>query len=135
MIPGIESKARLLAFFEAKKQKNLVLRVQDVLQLRWTDVDWLYQALWPEENGSVPLTTRKQQWQRKINSSIGCVAVPIASVIENLDFQEMERLQQILTLYRQIRIESGFPVRADGDVLVFLELSEGEQQLAEGMNV
>jgi hypothetical protein len=147
VIPGLDSKERLLRFLAAKKHLNLVLRIVDLLELRHTSLDFLLEQV-SRVSGPLPAERQggwRKQWLLRQFPS-GWVVVPIAATLESLDLGQVEKLQQVLYEYRSIRLEKGEPhtIRpcekcggkgcqwcgGEGHTITFEEMSEWETMQA-----
>jgi hypothetical protein len=152
MIPGLDSKERLLKFFEAKGHLNLVLRVVDMLEMRTSSLDYLLGVLADRRKqrapGEHPPGLRKQWLLHEFPD--GWAVIPIKVVLEPMDLVECEKLQQALHEYRAVRMEKGEPhtIRpcekclgrqsgrvcgycgGEGQTITFEEMSEWETETA-----
>ena len=158
MIRGLDSKDRLLRFFAAKKHNNIPLRVVDILEMRNEEQDYLaratFKALLPERllDDARVNETRKQWWLRHFPT--GWVVLPIDKTLEPMTMEQVQRFQQCMYEYKQVRQHKGEPNRiedcghckgtgraggkecdhcgGEGMSITFLEMSPEEQTLAEG---
>jgi hypothetical protein len=113
VIPGLDSKERLLKFFEAKGHLNLVLRVVDMLDMRITSLDYLLHQVSRMVQANVADGMEQTDGWRKRwllhQFPSGWVVIPIKAVLEPMDLAECEKLQQALHEYRAVRMEKGEP--------------------------
>lgn len=144
---GIDDKRRLLGFFGAKGQKNLVLRVVDIVEMS--------PAAQSSAMGMVALCQQiptfppgndwKRWWLSQFPS--GYVVLPIEKLLDPLPLAEVAKIQQVVAEYRNVRQGKGSPCRKDpcdkcggrgcdqcddGVVFTFLEMDEAEIALARG---
>jgi len=165
---GLDSKQRLLNFFSAKRHKNVVLRVVDLLDMRNEDLAVLLRyiaavALFDPaktremvvqevDRGLAQENAWRKQWLTR-NFPSGWVVLSIDALLEPLDLVGVERLQQALYEYRNVRYSKGEPNRIEtcpacekgrtpngrkcercdgaGIEMTFLEMSSDEVRLAE----
>lgn len=107
---GIDSVARLRAFFQAKGHKNLVLRVVDILDMPQASQAalriWLAAATVLTIDYSEQSLRQLKQWFVAIYPT-GYIVVPWKAIGD--DLKELELLQQLLAEYRSVRLGKGEP--------------------------
>jgi hypothetical protein len=155
VIPGINSKRKLIDFFLKKNHKNLVLRIVDVMDLIQEDRNFLMYHL--SQLTGIPFSFGNKQvvksWFLKVYPS-GYVVAPVSEFLDMFDLEGIERLQSILSAYVEVRRGKAYPVREDrcscclgigrlgdksecpkcfgsGAITTFLEISDEEVLLAE----
>jgi hypothetical protein len=150
---AIDSTKRLAAFFEAKGHRNLVLRVVDVLDLRFDHQDLII-GLAAESYAASPREEQqsRKQWMQRLAPD-GYLVLPLAPLLRGIDMEIASRLQEAIYAYTQVRRYKGEPSRTDdcepckgtgrvsgakcgdcggeGAVITFIEVSPEERVLAE----
>lgn len=145
-IPGLDKKERLVAFFEARGQHNLVLRVVDMLDMRVTQLDYLIGLIADRTQVPPILETQTRKVWLQFHYPDGYVILPIVRVLDPMDLHDVEKLQQALFEYRSARMHKGEPHRIDecdkcngrgctvcggeGQTITFVEMSEWEMNAA-----
>lgn len=155
---GIDDPKRLVAFFDCKSHRNLVLRVVDVLELRNDLQDFLI-GLVAEGDAVVERLTAEQangwrkQWLTR-QYPTGYVVMPIKGIIDRIGLEATKVLQELVYAYADIRRQKGEPCRVakcsqcrgsgrfadrrcqqcdgEGQIITFIEMSDEEKALAEG---
>jgi hypothetical protein len=146
VIPGIESKKKLLDFFVAKHHRNLVLHVAALKELALPIQHELISILICDAGFSRESCADAGRFWIQ-NSMDGYVVLPFAKLLASMEMKTVQRLQLILYLYKEVRMGKGEPSRVDacschhnaecktchgtGIITTYLEISEEEERLAE----
>lgn len=146
VVPGIESKKKLLDFFVAKHHQNLVLHAASLKELALPLQHELITILVCDAGFSRESCADAGRFWIQ-NSMDGYVVVPFARLLSSMEMKTVQRLQLILYLYKEVRMGKGEPSRVDlcscqqnpeckhcqgtGMVTTYLEISAEEERLAE----
>lgn len=146
-VRGIDNKRRLLGFFAARGHRNLVLRMVDVLEMpimsQIAVVGLAQQSL-----GVIEAVDAIKSWVlRKFPS--GYIVLPIDKLLEPMELREIEKIQQLISEYRDVRMGKGEPSRREmcpkcagagcancdntGSITIFLEMSAEEIDMSRGL--
>ena len=147
--PGMDSTERLMKFFRAKGQANVVMRCVDCHELTRNSREQLQvllvmMGLAPSSGqAAANLINDPKGYLLRLFPN-GWIILPMAK-LEKLGLADLEQLQVVVHDYKNIRLEKGEPHRVDtcekcggkgckqcdeGKVITFLEVSEEEAALA-----
>jgi len=125
-IRGLDSPQRLLAFFKAKGQTNLVLRVVDMLDMRNVDLQTLITEVVIRGAGTPPpAKIFSYKGYLTFHFPLGYVVAPMAALLEDRTLVELEFLQAALAEYKSVRYHKGEPTLR-GECLECLGLPPGQ---------
>lgn len=115
-IRGMDTPQRLRRFFEAKGHRNLVISTAVVMDLplphRAALLDLLHAAdLRTAPSGPAPDDGYRRQLQQM--GVGGYLTVPIDTLCERLSIEQLERLQEWVCVYRDLRQARGEPVKME----------------------
>jgi hypothetical protein len=156
ILRGLDSPEHLRAWMEAAGREFLVLRVADILDMtedyQRLGLDWIAMAC----GGSAPNLEGPQLRSHIQGAGInGYINIPRDGIC-SLSLDDLQVVQQWLSVYRDVRLGKGEPSRIDpcekcgglgtiareecgecggeGRIITFLEISDEEAVLSEGGN-
>lgn len=157
ILRGLDSPEHLRAWMEAAGREFVVLRVADILDMMEDDqrlgLEWIALACGGEAIQGLEGTVLRSHIQGAgIN---GYIRIPREGIC-SLSLDDLQVIQQWLSVYRDVRLGKGEPSRTDpcehcrgrgqidgldcrecggeGEIITFLELSDEEAALSEGRN-
>ena len=118
VVLGIGNRERLIKFFQARGQRNLVLRIVDVLEQRNDYQDFLIRTIENLEliqagKTGVSPTVQKGLQSRKDfflgKWPAGWIVLPLVDYLQSMSFDDVVKLQELIYNYQNIRCEKGEP--------------------------